>query len=152
MQHEFNVNVNVHVHGRLTIDVNLNPPPHHPGRAVAIKFALNQAQGENMPGVITVDTTDETATLAFVDDKGDTDAAQPDGSTVTFTSDNEAVATVAADSANPLKADITPVGEGTANITASVAGADSQPLFDDASVVVTVTAGAAVGDSFTLSV
>lgn len=105
-----------------------------------------------MPGTITVDTLNETATLGFVDDHGDTDAAQPSGSTVSFTSDNPAVATVAVDPTNPLVADITPVAEGNANITASVTDASGNPLFADASVTVTVIAGGATGDTLTLSV
>ncbi len=114
-----------------------------------------------MPGTITVDTTNETATLAFVDDKGDTNAAAPAGVVVSFASDNTAVATIAVDASNPLVGDITPVAEGTANISATLANADGSPVLEadgvtpfpvPAPVTVTVTAGAAVGDSLVLSV
>lgn len=118
-----------------------------------------------MPGQITVDTTNETATFGFVDDKGDTDAAaptSPDGSpvVVTFASDNAAVATVVTDASNPLQGDIIPVTEGTANISATLANADGTPVLEadgvtpfptPAAVAVTVSAGAAVGDALTLS-
>jgi hypothetical protein len=108
-----------------------------------------------MPGAITIDTTDETATVGFVDDHGDP-AAEPAGAVFAFASDNEAVATVAVDAANPLQADITPVGLGTANISATSNGtaleADgTTPIPDPASVAVTVSAGAAAGESFVLS-
>lgn len=147
MQHSLDVNVNVH--GRIRVDLYLHTGPPGPSRAVGMEFRLNQ--GENMQGSITVDETSRTATLSFVDDHGDTDAAQPDGSTVTFSTDNPAVATVAADSSNPLQADITPAGEGSVNVTASVADAEGNALFPDASFALTVTAGAATADGFSLN-
>lgn len=109
-----------------------------------------------MPGAINVDTTNETVSIGFVDDKGDTDAAAPDGAVVAYTSDNEAVATV-----DPTSGAITPVAEGTANIGATLTAADGSPLLEadgvtpfpaPATVAVTVSAGAAVGDALTLSV
>ena len=111
--------------------------------------------GSNMPGQITVDTTNETATLGFVDDKWNP-AAEPVGAAFTFSSDNEAVATVAADASNPLQADITPVGIGSANISATsngtaLEGDGSTPIADPAPVAVTVAAGVAAGEVFTLS-
>lgn len=113
-----------------------------------------------MAGQINVDTTNETVTLAFVDDKGDTDAAAPAGATVTFTSDNPSVATVNPDTDNDLKGDITPVAEGTANIGATIADASGNPImepdgltpFSVSPVAVTVTAGGATGAELTLSV
>lgn len=113
-----------------------------------------------MPGQITVDTTNETVTLAFADDKGDTDAAAPDGAVVTFTSDNPSVATVATDSSNSFQGDITPVAEGTANIGATIADASGNPItepdgvtpFSVSPVAVTVSAGAADSATLTLSV
>jgi hypothetical protein len=125
---------------------------------VATRAVLTLKQGDTMSGAITVDTTDETVTLAFTDDHGDTDAAAPAGAVVAFTSDNPAVATVASTSA--LVGQITPVAEGTANIGATLTGADGNPLTEadgtpfpqPVSVQVTVSAGAAVGDSLSLSV
>lgn len=146
---EHKLEVNVNVHGRVRVDLYLHTGPHGPGRAVGVEFRFDQ--GDPMQGSITVDTTNSTATLAFTDDHGDTDAAQPDGSTVTFSSDNPAVASIAADSTNPLQADITPAGEGSCNLIASVADANGNSLFPDASVQLTVKAGAATGDAFTLS-
>lgn len=109
--------------------------------------------GAPMPGAITVDTTNETATLTFYDDHGDV-AEAPEGATVTFSSDTPDVATVETDTENPLQGDITPVAVGTANITASVAGAtepDGTP-FPDQTVQVTVSAGEADSDALILSV
>ena len=119
-----------------------------------------------MPGSITVDTTNETVTVEFEDDKGDTNASAPIAASgsplvVTFASDNEAVATVATDGTNPLQGDVTVVGEGSANLSASLAYADGTPVLEadgvtpfpaPASVAVTVSAGAAVGDALVLSV
>lgn len=113
-----------------------------------------------MPGAINVDTTNETVTLEFVDDKGDV-ATGPDGVVVTFASDNESVVTVATDPANPLQGDVTVVGMGSANLSASLANADGSPVLEadgvtpfpvPAPVAVTVSAGPAVGDSLVLSV
>ena len=107
-----------------------------------------------MPGAITVDTTNETALVSFVDDKGDATAA-PAGATASFTSDNPAAATVAADATNPLQADISPVGLGVANISVALTGAleadGVTPIPDPAAVAVTVSAGPAAGASFVLS-
>lgn len=106
-----------------------------------------------MPGQITVDTTNEVATVGFFDDKGDV-ATAPDGATATFASDNEAVATVTPDPANPLSASVTPVSEGTATISVNVSGATDpagNPFTVD-SVVVTVGPGAAAEAGLTLSV
>ena len=123
-------------------------------------------QGDQMPGTITVDTTNETVTLGFVDDKGDTNAAPPVAASgaslvVTFASDNTAVATVAVDASSSVVGDITPVAEGTANISATLAYTDGSPVLEadgvtafpaPAAVAVTVGPGAAVGDALTLSV
>lgn len=109
-----------------------------------------------MAGQITVDTQSETATVTFDDDKGNpTDA--PQGAQATFASSDESVATVAADPNNPLEADITPVGIGSAGISVTFNGtalkADgSTPIPDPAPVTVTVSAGAADSESFELSV
>lgn len=129
----------------------LQHPP-KPPKPVATKALLTI--GDNMPGAITVDTTNETVALSFVDDKGDV-ATAPDGATVSFASDNVAVATVAADPSNPLQGDITPVSIGSANISATVSGAVEAdgvtPFPSPDPVAVTVSAGAAVGDSLVLS-
>ena len=125
---------------------------HHPTTATHAVITLNK--GETMPGAINVDTQNETVTVSFVDDKGDTNADGPAGAVVTFTSDNAAVVTAALDAKNPLQGNVTVVGEGTANLGATLANADGTPVLesdgvtafpDPAPVAVTVSAGAAVG-------
>lgn len=137
-----------------------------PSTPTATHAVLKVQGGQQMPGSITVDTTNETVTVEFEDDKGDTDATAPIAASgaalvVTFVSDNPSVATVNNDAGNTLQGDITPVGEGTANISASLAYADGTPVLeadgqtafpDPTAVQVTVSAGAAVGDSLVLSV
>ena len=111
--------------------------------------------GSDMPGQITVDTTNETATVGFLDDKGNTTAA-PAGASVTFASSDDTILTVAADANNPLQADITPVAIGSADVSATLSGAMEAdgvtPIADPAPVTVTVSAGPAASASFTLSV
>lgn len=108
-----------------------------------------------MPGTITVDTTNETVVVDFVDDKGDV-AVAPSGATVVYSSDTPTVVTVATDATNPLQGDITVVAEGTANISAVLSNAleadGVTEIPDPAPVAVTVTAGAAVGADLVLSV
>lgn len=131
-----------------------------PVTAPATRAVLTFNQGENMAGAINVDTLNETVTLEFVDDKGDA-ADGPTGVVVTFASDNTAVVTVAVDPANPMQGDVTVVGEGSANLSATLASADGSAVLEadgvtpfpvPAPVAVTVSAGAAVGDSLVLSV
>jgi hypothetical protein len=127
----------------------------------AVRARLFVAEEQSAMTTINVDTTNETATVGFEDSHGDQDAAQPDGSSVVFSSDNEAVLTVAATADNPLVGAITVVGEGDANISASVNGADGNPLtvaadgttpFAQAgAVAVHVDPGQAVGDRITVA-
>jgi hypothetical protein len=107
-----------------------------------------------MPGQITVDTTNETATIDFVDDRGDVVTA-PAGTVVAFTSDNTAVVDVTNDPSNPFQGDVRVVAAGTANIGATITGVfepDGVTPFTVASVLVTVSPGAAVGAELVLSV
>jgi len=150
--------------GAITVTLQ-EPAPAQPV-ATHARLVVTPTQGANMPGTITVDTTNETATVEFLDDHGDTNAAPPVAASgsplvVTFASDNDAVATIATDSANPLQGDVTPVAEGTANLSATLAYADGSPVLEadgvtpfpqPGSVQVTVNAGAAVGDALSLSV
>jgi hypothetical protein len=124
----------------------------------AVSAALKLG-GSNMAGQINVDTTNETVTVEFLDDKGDTDAAAPVATSgaatvVVFSSDTPSVATIAADSTNPLQGDVTTVAEGSANLSATLSFADGSPFpfASPAPVAVTVSAGAAVGDALVLSV
>ena len=113
-----------------------------------------------MPGQITVDTTNEQALFAWVDDHGDTNADAPSNASgaaaVTFAIDNTAVATI-----DPASGAITPVAEGTANVSATIAYPDGSEVFEadgvtpfpvPSPVAITVSAGAAVGDALSLSV
>jgi uncharacterized protein YjdB len=112
-----------------------------------------------MPGAVTVDTTDETVALEYKDDKGNVTTA-PDGSVVTYVSDNPAVATVAADPSNALEGDITLVAPGSANIDATIADASGNPIlepdgvtpFTVAPAALTVSPGAADEADLVLSV
>lgn len=137
-----------------------------PAKQPAVKAVIViTSKGAQMPGQITVDTTNETVSLAFVDDKGDTDATAPvaaSGSPLaaTYASSDESVVTVDNDTANPLEGDITVVGEGTADISVELAYEDGTPVQEadgsdfpvPAPVTVTVSAGEAVGASLVLSV
>ena len=118
-----------------------------------------------MPGSINVDTTNETVTLGFVDDKGDVAEAPVDASgsavVVTFTSSDETVVTVATDANAPLQGDVTVLAEGTSDLGATIAYADGTPVLEadgvtpfpvPTAVTVTVAAGAAAGDALVLSV
>jgi hypothetical protein len=142
------IHVHLHIDFKSPIFVQILPK-----QAYKANLQLS-SEGENMPGTITIDTTNETALVSFVDDHGDPTAA-PAGVVATFASDNEAVATVAADANNPLQADITPTGLGTANISCAFNGtaleANGSPIADPASVAVTVVAGPAAGAEFVLS-
>lgn len=105
-----------------------------------------------MPGTIDVDTTNETATLTFVDDKGN-ETPVPAGATVTFTSSDESVATVTSDPSNPTTGSISPVGVGSADISVSVDGAnepDGSPIPAPDAVTLTVNPGAAAGERLTV--
>lgn len=118
---------------------------------VAVSAKLNLG-GSQMPGQINVDTTNETVALDFYDDKGNVTEA-PEGAVVAFSSDNETVATIATDPANPLQGDISPVGVGTANIGATVTGVnepDGSP-FTVPTVPVTVSPGPAESAGLVLS-
>ena len=130
-------------------------------RQPAIGATLRVQEEPELSAVtITVDTVNEIATVGFTDDKGDTNAAAPAGAVVTFTSDNPAAATVAADATNPLQGNITPVAEGVTNIGATVADASGNPLLEAdgvtpwaaiVPVALTVNPGAAVGAVLTAS-
>ncbi len=108
--------------------------------------ATKAKMGANMAGSITVDTTNETVSVVFDDDKGNV-AVAPEGATATWASDNPAVATVAADFTNSLVGNVTPLTPGTANISATGSGwleADGvTEIPDPAPAVVTVAAGPA---------
>jgi hypothetical protein len=150
--------------GAITVTLQ-EPAPAQPV-ATHARLVVTPTQGANMPGQITVDTTNETAVVEFLDDHGDTNAAAPVAASgsplvVTFSSDTPTVATIATDSSNPLQGDVTPVGEGTANLSATLAYEDGSPVLEadgvtpfpqPGAVAVTVSAGAAVGDALSLSV
>lgn len=62
-----------------------------------------------MPVTIDVDTTNERASLMFVDSHGNETPA-PAGATITFSSSDASVATISSDPASPQVGAITPVG------------------------------------------
>jgi len=109
--------------------------------------------GDVMPGQITVDTDNEAATIQFTDDHGDVVPA-PDGTVATYSSDNTDVVTVEADPNNPLSVKVTPVAEGSANISVVISGsADPEGnAFVVDPVAVTVSPGPAAEASLVLSV
>src|ERR1035437_5034317 len=140
MGEHHNTHVHLHIDNKVPIPIRLieQPAPH-----TAFLLPIGDS---SMPGVITVDTTNETVVVGFLDDKGNTTAA-PAGATVSFTSDNPAVVTVAADATDPLKGDVTVVAEGTANISAALTGAleadGVTPIANPATVAITVGPGLA---------
>jgi hypothetical protein len=103
-------------------------------------------------GQINVDTTNETVTVQFVDDHNDPVDA-PEGASVTFTSSDESVATVAPSADNPWEGDISVVDMGETDIGADLAGATapSGEAITVEPVTVTVEAGPAAGASLVLS-
>src|SRR5215469_5465006 len=130
----------------VTIEIEVQPDA-----SAAVAAALEI--GAVMPGQITVDTTNEAATVQFTDDHGDVVPA-PDGTVVTFASDNEGVVTVTPDETNPLSAKVTPVAEGTANVSVDIAGA-TDPAgnpFTVAPVAITVSPGPAAEAGLVLTV
>jgi hypothetical protein len=138
------------VSGTITVVVRTSPLASH-----AILFV----KGSAMPGQITVDTTNETATVQFLDDHGDV-ATPPTGAVVTFTSSDPAVLTIATDPTNPFQGDVTPVAEGTSDVGATIADAAGNPILEPDGVTpfavtaqtVTVSAGEAATAELTLSV
>lgn len=108
---------------------------------------------------INVDTVNEQATITFLDDHGDTDAAAPAGVVATFNSDNTDALTIAPDPDNPLVGKITVVGEGVANVSVVLTDAEGHPLQTADGVqwatieptAVEVDPGAAVGAQLTVA-
>lgn len=127
-----------------------NPPQ----PATSAVIVINQ--GANVSGNINVDFTpgEETASVEWLDDKGDTNAVAPAGAVVAFTSDNPAVVTI-----DPTSGAVTVVGEGTANIgLAPLTDASGNPLLEPDGVTpfaqptpVAVTVGPGPADALVLS-
>lgn len=130
-------------------------PETQPGPAVgAIMTIGGNIVGTSSPAVtsITVDEDNQQANIKWVDDKGDTDAAQPPNAAVAWGSDNPAIATVDASSGA-----ITPVAEGSANVTVTVTdNTTGQPFeFNGTALSISpapiqVVAGDAVGAELTI--
>jgi hypothetical protein len=129
----------------------------------AVRAVLTLSQKEQpMPSEITVDVTNETISLGFTDRTGEATSAPTGLDPISFTSDNNAVATVAVDPNNPLQGDITPTGAGTVNLgiqpdPPTVNGGqpltepDGSPFPAAGTVALTVDPGAATGERLTLS-
>lgn len=105
--------------------------------------------GSFMPSSLSIDDTTGTAKVVWVDAKGDTDAAAPANAKVTFAVDDETVATIDADTGA-----LTPVKEGSANVTVEITDAttggplmepDGTTPFEAQSAAFSVVAGAAAG-------
>jgi hypothetical protein len=149
---DFHVHVHLYVDGSLKID-DQRSASNGATKAVLI---LNTGEINMPPGTITVDTENETATVSFVDDKGDTTTA-PSGATVTFSSSDTTIATIDPDSSNPFQGDVTPVSVGTVTLSATFAGSALEadgvtPIADPDPVTVTIDPGAAVGARIALAV
>lgn len=139
------------ISGQLTEVLGYLKPAPPTTEAVSASIQL----GGHVPGSITVDTENETATVQFEDDKGDATAA-PAGASITPASSDPTVFTVAVDSGNPFQVDVTPVGLGSAQLSAPLTGAleadGVTPIPDPTPVTITVSAGAADQAAFVLSV
>jgi hypothetical protein len=135
-----------------------------PGPGVAVSDVLALNKGETMSGELTVDSAGKSVSVKFLDDKGDTDVAPPNGpdgatATLTFTSDNPAVATLATDPTNPLQGDITLLAEGTFTPGLEVRDSSNNPImeadgvttFDLTGAPQVVGPGAAVTDELVLN-
>lgn len=127
----------------------------HPPASAAVR-AIIQLGGNTMPGTIDVDTTNETVTVQFVDDK-DNPTSAPQGAQASFSSSDASVASVTQDPSNPLQGDVTPLAPGTVQLAVSFNGtaleADgTTPIPDPTPVSVQVNPGAAAGERLVLSV
>lgn len=106
-----------------------------------------------MPGTVSVDTTNETATVQFVDDHNDA-TAPPAGATVSFASSDPNVATVAPSQTDSFTGQISPVSTGTTKISVALTNAMEAdgitPIPAPDPVTLTVDPGAAAGARLSL--
>jgi hypothetical protein len=120
----------------------------------AVSASFKFGEQESQMASITVDTDNATATVAFEDDHGDP-TSPPAGASVSFSSDTPSVLTIETDANNPWQGDITPVSEGTANISATLSGAfladGVTPIPNPSPVAVTVGAGPAAEATLTVA-
>jgi len=143
----------------VTININLKWPPgplhiviDQPNKAVRAAIKVT----EEVPPVaqITVDDVNKKVTVTFDDDHLDTVSA-PTGAVATFGSDNGAVCTVAADPADPISGDLTPVSAGDTNLSCAFNGtalkADGSTIADPPPVVLTVGPGPAASASLSVA-
>src|SRR5438270_12850497 len=84
-------------------------------RGEAVTAILTIGGSIMSPAVVSIDEQNEQVELSWVDDKGDTDAPAPPGAQVTFGVDNPAVVSV-----DPQSGKLTPLAEGSANVTCSI--------------------------------
>ncbi len=145
----------------ITIDIHVH---HHFENALSILTAHSpRAQrarllvGDEAMAQITVDTTNEVATVTFQDDKGN-DTAAPDGTVATFASSDTSVLTVD-NTVDNLVAALAPLAVGTADVSVTLADSAGNPLMEADgspwpavdSVSVEVDPGAAVGAKLSVS-
>lgn len=121
----------------------------------ATRARLTIETEEHAMTAITVDTANEVAKVAFVDDHNDP-TNPPDGIVVTIVGDNDAVCTVGpvgSDAVDPtaVSAQLAPVAMGTVNLTATVTNADGSPFGAPLDpIALTVDPGAAFGARFSV--
>lgn len=154
--HHFIDPLTLNLSGSLNVIVTSSVPP-IPAATRAI-LTIQPTSGGIMPGAITVDTTNETATVEFVDDKGDV-ATAPVGVTVLVTSSDPSLTVGTPDPSTPNTFPLVPTIVGSADVSATFTNADGTPAiepngtpFSVTSTTVTIAAGAAAGASLVLSV
>lgn len=127
------VHVHLHFEGPIVINVVPQQAPRRRAESATLMFQ-SETGVDTMAGKITVDQGGKVK-LSFSDDKGDTDAAAPEGNgsgvVYSYTSSDETTATVAQDPANPLEGDVTGVKEGTGVlISASILNGDGSAVLE----------------------
>jgi hypothetical protein len=146
------INVNLFVDGPITIILKSDQTEHS---AIGMRIALGGNVSTSTPNVnqMTVDTTNETVELQFIDDRQNQTSAPP-GAAVTW-SDPNGVVNFTPDPDNPFRAQVVPTGTpGNAQITPNVVGfndASGNPVPNPNPETVRVDPGAAVGERLVLS-
>lgn len=132
----------------------VNPQGVRPAVGMRLRIGEEGNMGTGTPQSpqITVDTLNETATLEFVDDRGNV-TSPPTGASVTFVSSDPNIASIAADPANPFVGNITPANVGSVQLsvtTANAVTASGAPIPDPDPVLLQVNPGAAAGERLTV--
>jgi hypothetical protein len=146
--------VRLHVVFEQPLEVHVRYPRPAAGMFIAIKE-------KQMPHTITVDTTNETATVAFTDDHGNATSPPAGFGSIAFESSDPSVLTVAADPTNPLVGNLTPTGTPGTGVTITAPAVDASGVqlmeadgvtpFSATSEALDVTPGAPAGEQITLA-